>query len=542
MVALCGDQSMVHICLENVVESINAPIVVGTPFRLLDALKGECMDRAFVNKAMQDLEYLVLDEIDRMIPMPGRYARAEERSKLLQRSNPSIELIRFIVKHKEYQLMNINRGLLSYQWERSLPLQVVAASATVGRPLLRELNKLFYSYQVRPFKMGQEPEVVPLASRGSLAVFRPDDAVPMQALQGAAVNRATNKAPRNVIATNSSSGRFLDDMIDDDDDDYDLTGGEKEARISRSIGIPTSIRHMALLKPPVDQDDHSDTHMAEGSLNIKHLELLKDYWVYQQTSLKRGLLFVPTVRDVVLAVHMFRKWRVREAVDLQWALGLMSRKKDGALGMGGGGSGDSAAAAAAGDWRPQRRSEREEDASQGARDHLDMGTSALIERAIQRGIGGGTGAAGAGGLVRELFIAPESAARGLHLQDLDCVMIFKLPTDMDQYLHMAGRTGRLSSVRTSQKDLKKEERDRVVTIVDDQEYTRLTCWQTPLGIKIEPIGSENAKLHLTKAKYGPSKVVTLPKDETSDNAASRSRGRKLKGNVFPSLGKKPASD
>lgn len=452
---------MVHICLGGAVADIGAPIVIGTPFRLLEVLKGG-LNRTQVNQAMINLQYLVIDEVDRLIPVPGRYVRMEERMKLLQRNNPCIELIRFIVKHKENQLMNINRLRLSYSWEQKLPLQVVAASATVGRALLRELNKLFYSYQLIPItKEGQEPELVPPGSRGKLVVIRPEGVVPFEVLR---------KSAKEKDEKSESKGDDDDDGEEEEDDEKEGEAGD-EAKLSRSIGIPSSISHIALLKPPLDPNDHAVKHMDPNKLNIKHLELLKDYWVYQRTSMKRGLLFVPTVKDVPLAVHMFRKWRVYEAVDLQLALGL-TRHPD-----------------ASGDVKGESLG------SSGTASTLD--TSELIFRAARRGVGGGAGMQEDG---RELFIVPESAARGLNVQDLDCVMIFKLPANMDQYLHMAGRAGRLSRLRRSQDTA--VNKDSVVTIVDDTELRKLSAWQTPLGIKLEPIGAENTRLHINKERGG----------------------------------------
>ena len=41
-----------------------------------------------------------------------------------------------------------------------------------------------------------------------------------------------------------------------------------------------------------------------------------------------------------------------------------------------------------------------------------------------------------------VLVSTESSARGLDLAAVDCVMLYALPQAADQYLHLAGRTGR----------------------------------------------------------------------------------------------------
>eukprot|EP01035_Chromulina_nebulosa_P016849 gene16849-22334_t len=76
---------------------------------------------------------------------------------------------------------------------------------------------------------------------------------------------------------------------------------------------------------------------------------------------------------------------------------------------------------------------------------------------------------------RKLYITTVESARGLHIQDLDVVFISHLPYIMDEYLHMAGRTGRIGN---------KNPNGVVVSVVDLEEYKRLQSWQSPLGIEI----------------------------------------------------------
>lgn len=82
--------------------------------------------------------------------------------------------------------------------------------------------------------------------------------------------------------------------------------------------------------------------------------------------------------------------------------------------------------------------------------------------------------AGAGD--REVFIAPVSSARGLHIDQLDLVFIAEPPTSMDEYLHLAGRTGRISSSSA------KTWSGVAATVIDRSSKRRMLGWQHALRI------------------------------------------------------------
>lgn len=75
---------------------------------------------------------------------------------------------------------------------------------------------------------------------------------------------------------------------------------------------------------------------------------------------------------------------------------------------------------------------------------------------------------------KKLFVVPVSGARGLHLRDVSHVLIAEVPRTMDEYLHMAGRTGRAGNI---------EKGGKVTSLVTLEEMKRLKSWQTPLGIE-----------------------------------------------------------
>jgi len=47
-----------------------------------------------------------------------------------------------------------------------------------------------------------------------------------------------------------------------------------------------------------------------------------------------------------------------------------------------------------------------------------------------------------GGQGPRVLVSTMSSARGLDLCEVDCVLLYDLPSAADQYLHLAGRTGR----------------------------------------------------------------------------------------------------
>ena len=113
---------LIHLCIGSS-GNIRSPIVVGTPFRLLEVVT----DPAFKD-AIEAVRYLVVDEVDRLLAVPGRYAPTEALRQARKESTPTVRLLEALVK---------SRGGLD-----KANVQFVAASATIGRPLRRSLSKL----------------------------------------------------------------------------------------------------------------------------------------------------------------------------------------------------------------------------------------------------------------------------------------------------------------------------------------------------------------------------------------------------------------
>jgi superfamily II DNA/RNA helicase len=118
---------LVHLCItSSAFKGVKSPIIVGTPFKLLDVVT----DIGFTS-ILPSVKYVVVDEVDRLIDAPGKYAPNEEIRDARKQLNPTISIINALIT---------SRGGL----EGSL-IQFVAASATIGRPLRRNLGRLLYA-------------------------------------------------------------------------------------------------------------------------------------------------------------------------------------------------------------------------------------------------------------------------------------------------------------------------------------------------------------------------------------------------------------
>lgn len=340
---------MAHLCLGSKkasLDQVTAPIVVGTPHKLLDAIRSTM----FTTKLLHELDFLVLDEVDRLIPVAGKYATSQDKRTLNDRINPTEELVRYILQLKRGDSVGEGKAL-------SIPFQVIAASATVGRPLRRALNKLFD---------------LTSTEAGLLHVIRP-------VVDGADANAAT-----------------------------------------REVGIPSCITHVAIL------DSQESTELSTK------LAIAKAQWLRRRAAGgRRGLLFVPLPVDVGQTLGVLHFWGVKEAKSLLTSLGIdsaMDREVDG-VGVGG----------RPRSWQaPAPRPTTEDLVRAAVRSGLGSSwTSAVSSQ--ESDVGEDAAAA--------LFVCPVSGSRGLHLQDVDTVVILRPPRTMDEYLHMAGRTGRLRAGR-----------------------------------------------------------------------------------------------
>lgn len=76
-----------------------------------------------------------------------------------------------------------------------------------------------------------------------------------------------------------------------------------------------------------------------------------------------------------------------------------------------------------------------------------------------------------------VYVGSVGGARGLDLDcRVDCVLVYGRLGGADEYLHVAGRTGRLGS------------RGRVVSVVGEEEVGKLRSYEGMLGVRFEELG------------------------------------------------------
>lgn len=90
-----------------------------------------------------------------------------------------------------------------------------------------------------------------------------------------------------------------------------------------------------------------------------------------------------------------------------------------------------------------------------------------------------------------LFVTGEDSIRGLHLDNLDLVLVAGRPVGPDEYTHIAGRTGRAGRSGS------------VVNILSDVDASKLAAWEKMLGVSYTRCDSPKSTRDLVK-HTGPS--------------------------------------
>jgi superfamily II DNA/RNA helicase len=80
-----------------------------------------------------------------------------------------------------------------------------------------------------------------------------------------------------------------------------------------------------------------------------------------------------------------------------------------------------------------------------------------------------------------LLVSAEDTVRGIHLDDLDTVVIVGRPKGPDEYLHVAGRAGRAGKS------------GKVVSVVSYEQASGLSGWESMLGINFSPIDESEVR-------------------------------------------------
>jgi superfamily II DNA/RNA helicase len=186
---------------------------------------------------------------------------------------------------------------------------------------------------------------------------------------------------------------------------------------SQSISQSRSVSIPAKIKHVVvvfSDDGYSNSNPAilSDETLSQKVALIKQFWLHDYKQSARGIIFVPNVADAKQITGMMKFWDIKGIKSLYDSSDVVER--------------------------------------------MGMTSSKIVDR--------------------ELYVAAVSGSRGLHIKDIDCVFVLNLPSTMDEYLHMAGRTGRFGNKRLD---------GTVVTVVNLDELKRIQSWQVALGIEID---------------------------------------------------------
>ena len=353
------DSSMVDLCITTKRKGLQvykSPIVVGTPAKIYDSL--QYTDKS----AFISLSYLVLDEVDRLLNVMGKYASNDKKREIRSKPSDTIRILESLTDSRSIE-----------------DIQLVCASATVGRPLRRQLANVFHgNYQA------------------NLPVIRRADS--------------------------PTSGR--------------------------AVGIPDGIQHEVIMFEA--EDDASNP--VNQKLGVAKERFLKD-------SSQRTLLFVPTINDVEHSVGMLNFWGVK-ALNIQSMLGITSTTNR---------------------PRPGKRGHSSKSNSNDGRlTNIGSSFDKMINNAAQNRVGTASKLnyddhddKGNKSNSDMLYVASFTGTRGLHLEDIELVVITEPPHTMDEYLHISGRTGRAGK------------EGKVVTFVTLDDLKRMKSWETALGIQFK---------------------------------------------------------
>jgi hypothetical protein len=446
---------MVYVCNTNItseelVSRFHCPIWIGTPYKV-----STYIEKGLVGNLFRNLEFLVLDEVDRLLICPSNYMSAEQKQKFLEGIElPTKDVINDVIKAKVVMEQPSAKGSSTYKIE---PFQVIGASATIGRSLRRDLFRLF---NVEDLAQVTDPSL--RNHGGSFPVIRP---LP--------VNPDGEARPRK-FKKDSSLGSFLVRQVqnadkseaegDEEEGPDERSYSKKRLEYTRLVTIPASIKHFLLIDPTSDMDEDDDARKKRDNIKVPErsipggrqkapyvfslstrLSLLQKHYLSEQPW-KKGLLFVPTIEDVVQTIFILKKFRTcKQICSLKTLLPRLL-------------------------YNPKTE------------------VTDLVESFFSYN------PADPDTDEKKLIVLPFSGTRGLHIPNIDTVFIIKSPKNIDEYLHLAGRTGRLdcnqnwdqaTPAETSTSSEKLE--SKVVTVVSGSDVRKMDAWQEMLDFRFSDL-------------------------------------------------------
>jgi superfamily II DNA/RNA helicase len=100
----------------------------------------------------------------------------------------------------------------------------------------------------------------------------------------------------------------------------------------------------------------------------------------------------------------------------------------------------------------------------------------------------------------QALVATDVAARGIHVDDVACVVHFDVPTDAKDYVHRSGRTGRAGASGV------------VVTFVTDEDRDKVRTLQTSLGLgSPSPARKRSRPRRVNDSRHPPRRANPRPR-------------------------------
>ncbi|CAN0386560.1 unnamed protein product, partial [Ectocarpus sp. 12 AP-2014] len=350
------------------------------------------------------IKCIVVDEVDRLVDVLSKHAPAKEAEKRKRHARPIAALL---------------ERVLAANGEA----QVVACSATIGRPLRRELGHIVR----RASSMGPTPLT-------ALRVIR--DAFSESSGRNLATERAV--------------------VIPDTIRHYCVPLGDGDF-FSRLEGLTAAVRELQPRRPLIFVPPQERVTAV-----VAHLRRAGGAVGARAVALHEAMGFVSDEDFGGVRGRHFS-----EAIEQHDRLVV----------------GQSKAGGGAGGGREPRDGEGGGGIEGGAADESGVvagasGSGSSSDHLLAQGVGpGGRRLRNGDGdaEVGDVLVTGEGSARGLHFDDVDFVFLMQKPKSPDEYVHLAGRTGRQGKTGT------------VVSLVEFEEFRKLQGWSHSLKVNFEPL-------------------------------------------------------
>lgn len=285
LIYLCNQSK--NLSSEMINQALSSPIWIGPPYKLHHLLEQNYTE---LNLCLKNLDYLVLDEVDRLISIDNYHKQLQRdqfrktQQIVIERSIPPVQ--DFL--NRLYRMKAIGRNIVASQFKLTDEVQVIAASATIGRDLRLELSKyvsgskFFQARNVNSYDNTEEPNEEHSQLIKLFPVIRPPHC-----------DHITLKGQESQNESRQ----------------------ESSAKLSRYISLPPSITNVLCITEKnftnyQGKQYHYHHSQKEIDRRVKYL-LTNPYLPMNQKSkspFQRCLIFVPFMAHVPDTIRMMRRF------------------------------------------------------------------------------------------------------------------------------------------------------------------------------------------------------------------------------------------